>query len=79
VLLDHLRSFTLGQMDSTTLPARFDRHLVDRIRSLNEAGLGVRLHGLLDRPEIEGILKRRDAILDHVEKLVAREGQGVLF
>jgi hypothetical protein len=79
VLLDHTRSFLPGQAALPMLPPRFDGRLIDRLRGLNEADLLRRLGGLLDRQEIQAILERRDAILAHVDGLLAARGQSALF
>jgi hypothetical protein len=79
VLIDHQRGFSVRDkvMD---LPDRFDRQMVQKLRRLSRPALEARLKGFLSEAEVEGLLKRRDALLAHVERLVADKGEpAVLF
>ena len=78
-LVDHTRSFTRGtQLER--LPDQFDRRLVEKLRTLDRELLTGRLKGLLSGDQIGGILVRRDALLDHVDRLIADRGEAqVLF
>jgi len=79
VLVDHTRGFSLREK-VPDLPDRFDRRMVQKLRRVSRPVLLTRLKGILSKAEVEGFLKRRDALLAHVEKLVADKGEpAVLF
>ncbi|MGD8897566.1 MAG: hypothetical protein PVJ73_16150 [Acidobacteriota bacterium] len=79
VLVDHTRGFSVREK-VPDLPDRFDRQMVQKLRRLSRPILLTRLKDILSKAEVEGLLKRRDALLAHVEKLVADKGEpAVLF
>ncbi|MDA2924348.1 hypothetical protein MYX65_06775 [Acidobacteria bacterium AH-259-L09] len=79
VLVDHDLSFS-SHKELESPPHRFDRHLVQRLRALDREELQGRLKGLLSNQQIESILVRRDALLAHLDKLIAERGEvRVLF
>ncbi len=79
VLVDHTRAF-LDPETPQELPVRFDRQMIENIRRLNRSILRKRLNGVLTEAQVEGFFKRRDALLAHVETLVAEQGEkAVLF
>jgi hypothetical protein len=79
VLVDHTRAFVDPETPQP-LPDQFDRRMIERLRRLSRPVLQAHLKGILTNAEVEGFLKRRDALLARVEKLVAEKGeQAVLF
>ena len=79
VLIDHTRCFG-SDTELEGPPDQFDRRLVEKLRALDREVLQDRLGGLLSSEQIDGILGRRDALLDHVDKLIAELGVArVLF
>jgi hypothetical protein len=61
-------------------PAQFDRRLIARLRAFREDDLAIRLKGILGKEDVRNLLKRRDALLAHLAKLVAEKGEAaVLF
>jgi len=79
VRIDHLFAFS-SETELRNPPAQFDRRLVARLRALREDDLQTRLKGILSRDDIRNVLKRRDALLSHLAKLVAEKGEAaVLF
>jgi hypothetical protein len=82
-LIDHSRAFTSGRKmlkDEDNLPNYFDRRLVEKMKSLTREELDADLDDLLMGSQVRDILKRRNALLEHLEKLIAERGQGqVLF
>lgn len=83
VAIDHSRAFRpFSQLKSAKLLTRFSRTLLAKITALDEPTLKARLvdPGYLTPFQIQGILKRRDAILALEKKLVAEKGEAaVLF
>ncbi len=73
ILIDHSRAFTA----TTRMPfemRRIDREFFARLKALDEATLKERLgKWLFDGPK--PILKRRDRIVEHFEKLIAKQGE----
>ena len=79
VLVDHYRGFS-SDTELRNPPSQFDRRLLAKLRAFREDELQVRLNGLLGREDIRNMLKRRDALLAHLAKLVAEKGEAaVLF
>jgi hypothetical protein len=79
VLVDYSFGFP-SETELRDPPAQFDRRLVARVRALREDDLEARLKGILGKEEIRNLLKRRDALLAHLAKLVAEKGEAsVLF
>lgn len=83
VLIDHSRAF-LGREELLEgrgkAPVQYDRDLVERLRSLDEATLERVLGPLLMGGQVSAVLKRRDEILVHLTGLVAERGErAVLF
>lgn len=78
-MIDHTRAF---RVQKTLLRpedlVRCDRKLLGRLRTLNEGELSQKLK--LNPLEIEALLARRDAIVEHFDRLIAQKGeQAVLY
>jgi hypothetical protein len=79
-LIDHTRAFRSG--GSLLKPAellRVERTMFDKMKQLTEATLSKTMKGILTPGEIGPILKRRDAIVKHFEKLIAERGEVAVF
>jgi hypothetical protein len=83
ILIDHSRAFGTGNKmlkDPKKLPVQFDRMLVEKLKALNREELEARLDKLLMGGQIKNVLKRRDVLLAHLEKLIKERGEArVLF
>jgi hypothetical protein len=77
VLIDHDLAFS--GIGSRIQPMRFDRVLIEKLRRLSKVGMQARLEGVLDKQDIENILKRRDELLTHLEQLIAEKGESAVF
>ena len=77
VLIDHSSAFSEIAYRIQTM--KFDRVLIEKLRRLSKVGLQARLEDLLDRQDIENILKRRDELLTHLEELIAEKGESAVF
>ena len=78
--IDHSRSFRLYKK----LPAaeelrRFSRSVIDRLRTPDREKAENRLGRWLQGREISALLKRCDLLLEHVDRLVAEQGEAVVF
>lgn len=79
-LIDHSRSFRLSP---TLKPdhkiTRFSRTLLTGLEKLEKEDLRKRLGRYLDGRQIDAMLKRRDALLELAEKLVAERGEELVL
>jgi hypothetical protein len=79
-LIDHTRAFRSNT--SLLKPEeliRIERTLFDKLKQLTEQSMTQAMKGALTRPEIRSVLRRRDAIVQHFEKLLAGRGEGAVF
>jgi hypothetical protein len=74
ILIDHTRTFG-SSPEIVNPPDRFDRQLVKRLRALDREEMTDRLSHLLSDVEIEAILDRRDALLAHLDQIIAERGE----
>jgi hypothetical protein len=57
-----------------------DRQLLGNLRALNEAEVREKTKNLLTTPEVQGVMARRDKIVEYFQRLIAEKGEGaVLF
>ena len=77
ILIDHSRAFT----SSMTMPfpmTKIDKAFYEKLKALDEATVKARLgKWLFDGPK--PILKRRDKIVAHFEKMLAQYGEAAVF
>ena len=79
-LIDHTRAFRSGE--SLLKPnelLRVERTLFEKLKQLDEATVSKTMKGILTPSEIRPLLKRRDAIVKHFEKLIAERGEVAVF
>ena len=91
ILIDHSRAFTTGTMilkKPKKLPVQFDRKLVEKLKGLNWERLDAQLGSvefedgsmkLLSGGQIKAVLKRRDALLAHLQKLIEERGEAMVL
>jgi|SRR5688572_10459334 len=74
--VDFTRAFRLHRTikDVKNL-VRIDRTLFAKLKALNEAELTQRTKSFLTKPEIQGVMARRDKIVAHFQKLIAEKGE----
>lgn len=77
VLVDHSRAFT-STLRMPFQMTRIDRPLFERLKALDEATLNARVWPLL-LDGVRSLLKRRDQIVAHFEKLAAAKGEAAVF
>lgn len=80
VLIDHSRAFASDRMPFEKEMTRVDREFFEKLKALDEAMLmkAVRPWVLGDGP-VRGILKRRDKIVAHFEKLALERSEAAVF
>jgi hypothetical protein len=80
VLIDHSRAFASDKMPFVKEMTRIDRELFARLKALDEAGLMKQVRPwVLGDGTVRGILKRRDKIVAHFEKLAQERGEAAVF
>jgi hypothetical protein len=82
ILIDHSQAF-LSTKDLSPnpeqLPERFDRRLVQELRSLEPDYVRIRFGRLLLDSQINAILARRDALLMRLKKLIVDRGEDAVI
>jgi hypothetical protein len=79
-LIDHSRTFkSIDMLKGEKGLTNFSRSLMERLRLLDEQKLNDCCGLYLRAPEIRTMLKRRDLIIQHYEKMVQEKGAGILF
>jgi hypothetical protein len=79
-LIDHTRAF---RRDNKLLRperlTRCERGLLEKLKALTEESITAAMMGILTRDEIRPILRRRDAIVQHFEKLIEERGEATVL
>src|SRR5687767_11162427 len=79
-LIDHTRAFrTNTSLLKPDQLIRIERTLFDKMKQLTEQSITQAVKGALTRPEIRSVLRRRDAIVQHFEKLLAGRDESAVF
>jgi hypothetical protein len=79
-LIDHTRAFrTNTSLLKPDELIRIERTLFDKMKQLTEQSISQAMKGALTRPEIRSVLRRRDALVQHFDKLIAGRGEGAVF
>jgi len=79
-LIDHSRTFRpFEQLKDQKQLTRFSRSLLEKLETLNEPLIKERLGKYLTPYQIQGLLKRRDAILALAQKLIGEKGAGAVL
>lgn len=80
-LIDHTRAFRTHSRLQNPEPIKMcERKLWEGLQALDEGEVKARLKEYLRPFEINGLLKRRVALIEHIKKLIAERGEGaVLF
>jgi hypothetical protein len=82
ILIDHSQCFLSRRglhENPENVPSRFDRKLVRELRGLSFERLEVRFAKFLMDREIRAIMARRDALLTHMENLIAERGEDAVI
>jgi len=79
-LIDHSRTFRpFDQLKDPKVPSTFSRSLLTKLEALTEPMLRDHLGQYLTPYQIQGLLKRRDAILARSKELIAEKGAGAVL
>lgn len=80
-LIDHSRSFRPNvELRNKEDLNRFPRALVTKLEKLDKSTVSKKLGDYLTLVQIEGLMKRRDLLLDHIKELIKKSSeQAVLY
>ena len=80
-MIGHSRAFKVSQKlkSPKSLGARCPRGLLAGLRRLDKATVEKSMVGLLDGPQVDGLLARRDAIVRHFEERIASSGEDAVL
>jgi len=79
-LIDHSRSFRPNaELRNKTDLRRFSRSLIEKIEHLDKASVSKKLGDYLTLSQIDGLMKRRQLVLDLVAELSKRNGEKVVL
>ncbi|MBN1566573.1 MAG: hypothetical protein JXA73_01920 [Acidobacteria bacterium] len=79
-MVDFSRAFRLyHDLKKPEKLVRCSRKLLENLRALDEKALTEKVGSHLNDLEIKGIMKRRDKIVAHFEKLIAEKGEGAVL
>ncbi|MDA2938194.1 hypothetical protein MYX75_08035 [Acidobacteria bacterium AH-259-A15] len=80
-MIDHTRAFRTYSEPLNPTTIRFvERNCWEKLQKLNQKTLDERLKPFLRSREIKAILKRRDKLVEHVQNMIDKRGEGkVLF
>jgi hypothetical protein len=79
-MIDHTRAFrSHKELKDPKNLVKCDRQLLAALRRLDKPALTEHLSDYLDKFQIEGLLARRDKIVEHFEKAIAREGESAVL
>jgi hypothetical protein len=80
ILIDHSRAFATNTMPFEKQMTRVDRAFFERLKALDEAGIMKHLRPwVMGDGQARDILKRRDKIVAHIEKLARERGEAAVF
>jgi hypothetical protein len=75
-MIDFSRAFRLyTTLENSKNLVRCDRQLLRKLRQLDAGKLEQKTKNLLSRPEIKGVMERRDRIVAFFEDLIAKKGE----
>ena len=80
ILIDHSRAFAANTMPFEKQMTRIDREMLAKLKALDESGLMKAVRPwVLNDGAVRDLLKRRDKIVAHFEKLARERGEAAVF
>ncbi|HTM87085.1 MAG TPA: hypothetical protein VL155_02720 [Terriglobales bacterium] len=74
--VDFTRAFrTFKRLDRPNDLVRCDRQLLAKLKALDRSQLMTQTKGYLNKSEVDAVMARRDKIVEHFDKLIAKEGE----
>ena len=79
-MIDHTRAFRMQRsLENPKNLAQCDRNLLAKMKELDKSGLKQRLGKYLTAMEIDGLLARRDKIVQFFEQEIAKKGEAAVL
>jgi hypothetical protein len=79
-LIDHSRSFRPNaELRNKEDLTRFSRSVLAKIQTLNQAAIGKKLGDYLTLSQIDGLIKRRQLILDRAREMAKQYGENAVY
>ena len=79
-MIDFTRAFRMShELENEKNLARCDRQLLENLRRLDRSQVELKTKGHLNKPEIDGVMARRDKVVAVFEQLVARQGESAVL
>jgi hypothetical protein len=80
ILIDHSRAFASDKMPFEKEMTRIDKEMFARLKALDEAGIMKHIRPwVLSDGQARNVLKRRDKIVAHFERLAQERSEAVVF
>jgi hypothetical protein len=80
VLIDHTRAFSaVPKLMNPEELTMCRRPVFEKIKGLSAPAIQEAVNGYLTKSEIDGIMKRRDLIVEHFKKLMAEKGEATIL
>jgi hypothetical protein len=79
ILIDHSRAFAVDEMPDEKKITRLDREFFETLKALDAGVVMERLKPWLFKSSIKQLLKRRDAIVEKLERLAEEKGEAAVF
>src|SRR5262249_49536113 len=77
--VDFSRAFRLFNTVRTMNLVRCDRTLFEKLKSLDGKELAQKTQNYLTKPELQGVMARRDKIVAYFQKLIAEKGESAVL
>ena len=80
-MIDHTRAFRMAsKCNNLKMVRHIDRELLEKMRALDAKAVYSRLSKYLTKPEISGLLARRDELVRYIDGMISERGEeAVLF
>ncbi len=79
-MIDHTRAFRNAKtLRNPKNLVKCDKYMLERLKALNKEELNRTMKGYLNGMQVDGMLARRDLIVQHFEKEAAARGEAAVF
>jgi len=79
-MIDHTRAFRMSHdLENSKNLSLCERRLLSKMKELDRSTLQSKLHTWVGNPEIDGLLARRDAIVNFFDKEAAAKGEAMVY
>lgn len=79
-MIDHSRAFRRhNDLRTPEELTRMERSLWEKLKTVADEQIETELKPYLRKSEISGVLKRRQKLIEHFEKLIAQRGENVVL